>query len=396
VLVRNVTRSRTPGYSFGMPTNVLVLGAGFGGLELTTKLSEELGADANVTLIDHAEGFVFGFNKFDLVFGWKTLEQVRSNYRDILKPGVTFRQERITSIDPEARRVVTSGGTYEADILVVGLGAEYDIAATPGFAEGGSEFYSIDGALRLRELLPSVTAGRIVIAVLGEPFKCPPAPCEMAMLLDQWFVEHGQRADVEISVVSPWGRPIPPSPEGSKAILDRFAERGITFVKETLVTGIDPATKTAQLRDGGSMPYDLFLGVPRHRSPEVVRNSALAENGWIPVDRGTLATRFPGVYAVGDVTSVGTPKAGVFAENAAKVVADSIIAQVRGGEMPTPYGGTGTCYVEFGDETVARLDADFFGGPHPVAPLTVPSEQPAQEKKEFARDRRRRWFGYAE
>lgn len=377
-----------------MATSVIVLGAGFGGLELTSTLSEALGNEVNVTLIDKNEAFVFGFAKFDVLFGWKTLEEVRAYYRNIVKPGVVFRQETVTAIDPEARRVVTDGGTYEADILVVALGADYDFAATPGFVEGGSEFYSVEGASRLRELIPSVTSGHILIAVLAEPFKCPPAPCEAAMLFDQWFTQRGLRENVQITVVSPWGRPIPPSPDGSKAILDRFAERGISFVKEQLVVGIDPATKVAHLRDGGTMPYDLFLGIPKHRVPAVVEASGMAEGGWVPVDRATLATRFPNVYAVGDVTSVGTPKAGVFSENAARVVAEAIIAGIRGGRPPAPFGGTGTCYVEFGDERVARLDADFFGGPSPVAPLTPPSMQTAQEKKDFATTRRRRWFGY--
>jgi len=377
-------------------TNVVVLGAGFGGLELTSRLSEALGTEVSVTLIDRSEAFVFGFNKFDVLFGWKTLDEARAYYRDIVKPGVVFRQETITSIDPEARRVVTDGAAYDADILVVALGADYDFAATPGFVEGGHEFYSLGGVQRLRELLPSITRGRVLISVLGEPFKCPPAPCEAAMLLDQWFTQRGLRENIEISVTSPWSRPIPPSPDGSKAILDRFAERGIAFVTETLVVSIDPAAKVAHLRDGGTMPYDLFLGIPVHRVPAVVQASPLAENGWIPVDKGTLATRFPGVFAVGDVTSVGTPKAGVFSENAAAIVADEIIAQVRGGEAPAAFGGTGTCYVEFGDERVARLDADFFGGPSPVAPLRGPTAEIAREKDAFAVARRKRWFGYSE
>lgn len=375
-----------------MPTNVIVLGAGFGGLELSSRLSDAFGADAHVTLIDQSEGFVFGFHKFELMLGRATLDDVRLNYRDLVKPGVHFRQEAIRSIDPVTRRVETDGGAYSADILVVAVGAEYDFAATPGLVEGGQEFYSVEGALRLRDVLPSFAGGHVVIAVLGEPFKCPPAPCEAAMLLDEYFMERGVE-DVSISVVSPWGRPIPPSPDGSKVILDRFAERGIAFVKEQMVVGIDPTTKTAHLRDGETLSYDLFLGVPRHRVPTVVTASGLAENGWIPVDRGTLATKFPNVYAVGDVTSVGTPKAGVFAENAAAVVAQQIIAQVRGEQAPPPYDGTGTCYVEFGDNQVGRLDANFFGGPAPVAPLTGPDRATAAEKSEFSAVRRARWFG---
>jgi sulfide:quinone oxidoreductase len=324
------------------------------------------------------------------------LEQVRAYYRDMVKPGVAFRQETITTIDPVAKRVTTSAGSYEADILVVALGADYDFAATPGFVEGGMEFYSVDGAIRLGQFLPSFKSGHVLIAVLGEPFKCPPAPCEGAMLLDQYFSERGLRQDIQISVVSPWGRPIPPSPDGSKAILERFAERDIAWVKETLVVGIDPAARVAHLRDGGTMPYDLFLGIPKHVVPRVVADSGLSENGWIPVDRGTLATRFPDVYAVGDVTSVGTPKAGAFSENAAAIVAEEIIAGVKGGAVPPAYGGTGTCYVEFGDETVGRLEADFFGGPSPVAPMNGPSLANAEDKREFTRTRRQRWFGYNE
>jgi sulfide:quinone oxidoreductase len=127
----------------------------------------------------------------------------------------------------------------------------------------------------------------------------------------------------------------------------------------------------------------------------VVAASGMTENGWIPVERGTLRTRFPNVFAVGDVTSVGTPKAGVFAENAAAVVAQEVIAQIRGSAAPAPYGGTGTCYVELGEGRVARLDADFFGGPAPVAPLTGPNPATAQEKHEFSAVRRARWFGAA-
>ncbi len=310
-----------------MPKTIVILGAGFGGLELSARLSDALADQVQVTLIDKADGFVFGFHKFELMLGRATLEDLRLNYVDLVKPSVIFHQETITSIDPVARRVVTDAGTYDADILVVALGAEYDFAATPGFMEGGSDFYTVEGAIVLGDLLPKFAGGEILISILGEPFKCPPAPCEAAILLDEFFAQRGMGDKVRVTLTSPFGRPIPPSADASAVILDRFAKRGITFMKDQLVTAIDPATRTAQLRDGGTLPYDLFLGIPRHRVPTVVEASGLAEGGWIPVNRGTLATRFANVYAVGDVTSVGTPKAGVFSENAAAVVAAEIIAQ---------------------------------------------------------------------
>jgi sulfide:quinone oxidoreductase len=375
-----------------MSTHVVILGAGFGGLELSAQLSTAFGSEANVTLIDKNEGFVFGFSKFELMFGRSSLDGVRMNYRDLAKPGVTFRQALITSIDPVARRVVADRNTYDADVLVVALGAEYDYGVTPGFIEGGHEFYSVDGALKLRDVLPTITSGPVVIGVLGEPFKCPPAPCEAAMLLDEWFSQRGVRSSIQLSVVCPWGIPVPASPAASKAILERFAERGITFVPDQVVTGIEPATKVAVLRDGRRLPYGLFLGIPIHRVPAVVQASGLAVNGWIPVNKANLATRFPNVYAVGDVTSAPVPKAGVFAESAGRAVAEHLIATIRNSGTPTPYDGAGSCYIEFGEHRVGRVDADFLTGPSVTAPFTAPSLEGAEQKKEFASTRRERWF----
>src|SRR5512142_2669528 len=142
-----------------MKQRVLVLGAGFGGLELSAMLSEAFGDDLDLTLIDRNDSFFFGYSKLDVMFGRKAPEAVRIPYRSLVKPGVQFRQETITAIDPNARRVTTDKGTYEAEALVVALGADYDPAATPGLVEGGNEYYSFAGAQRLREVLPTFQRG---------------------------------------------------------------------------------------------------------------------------------------------------------------------------------------------------------------------------------------------
>ena len=152
-----------------MSRHVVVLGAGFGGLELSARLSAAFGDQIKITLIDKNDAFIFGFSKFELMFGRQTRDDVSSRYSAIAKPGVDFRQELITSIDPAARRVVTDKNTYDADVLVVALGADYDLGATPGFVEGGHEFYSVAGADRLRDVLPAVTSGNVVVAVISEP-----------------------------------------------------------------------------------------------------------------------------------------------------------------------------------------------------------------------------------
>ena len=377
-----------------MSTSVLVLGAGFGGLELSTSLSEELGDQVDVTLIDRADAFVFGFSKLDVMFGKRAPDVVHLRYGTITTPQVRFRQETITEIDPIRRRVVTDLDAYEADVLVVALGADYELAATPGLVEAGHEFYSVPGAEALREILPSFRAGTAIVGVCGPSFKCPPAPSEAALLLDEFLRERGVRDDVRIQVVIPFGTPIPPSPATSEAILAAFTERDIEFLPDRRVASLDPNAHEALLDDGRRLPFDLFLGVPVHVVPAAVEASGMAQEGWIPVDQGTLATRFPGVYAVGDVTSVGTPKAGVFAERQGSVVAAHLIARIRQASTPPGYDGTGSCYIEFGGNEVARVDVDFFSTPgRPTGAFVAPSAATAAEKADFASSRRARWFG---
>jgi sulfide:quinone oxidoreductase len=378
-----------------MRSRVVVLGAGFGGLELTTILSDAFGDAIDILLVDKADAFVFGFSKLEVIFGRQLPADVRHPYREIVKPGVRFLQSTVRSIDPGARRVVTDDGTLEADVLVVALGADLDPAATPGLVEGGNEFYTVAGAFALRDVLPRFEKGAAIVGVTGKTFKCPPAPSETALLLHDYLTTRGRRAVTEISLVMPFGTPIPPSPETSQAILAAFAERGIRFVKDSLVKSLDPRRKVAVLSDGTEMPYELFLGVPVHRVPQVVVESGLATDayGWVPVNKKTLETNFPGVYAVGDVNGVGTAKAGVFAEGAARIVAAAVIAQLRGGPPPEAYEGAGTCYLEFGHGQVGKVHVNFLGGPKPVGTFHGASEALVREKADFGSSRLQRWFG---
>jgi sulfide:quinone oxidoreductase len=376
-----------------MAMRVVVLGAGFGGLEVATVVTDRCGTDVELTLIDQAEGFVFGYSKLDVMFGRTQPEQVLHRYAGMSNPGVRFVPATITAIDPVKRRAQTTAGSFDADILVVALGADLHPEATPGLPEGGHEFYTVGAAFDVRDVIDGFAGGRVVVGVTSTPFKCPPAPSETVLLMHEFLTARGRREHSDISLVMPLGTPIPPSPQASAAVLAAFAERGIGWYPERLVRALDPDRRTALLSDDSELPYDLFLGVPVHRAPEVVTASGLTVDGWIPVDPLTLETRFPGVYAVGDVTSIGTPKAGVFAEGQAAVAAERIIATVQGGTSATRYNGRGICYLEFGHDRVAKVDVTFRAGERPAGGLEGPSTDLAADKNTFGTDRIRRWFG---
>jgi sulfide:quinone oxidoreductase len=375
--------------------HVLILGAGFAGLELATCLSETMSDAVKVTLIDRNDSFYFGFSKLEVMLGRESAEAVQLPYHDFAKDGVEFRQETVVAIDPAARRVETDVGIHEADFLVVAMGADYDMAATPGFAEGGHEYYSLAGAERLRDALAEFEGGRVLVSVLGQPFKCPPAPFEGSFLLHEQFVQRGIRDAVELATTFPMGRPVPVTGAVSQMFRDALAARGIEELAEHLVTNIDPVEGVALLASGETLPYDLFVGIPVHRAPEPLTASGLAVNGWVPVDQANLRTEVPHVYALGDVcTGPRTvAKAGIFAEAAARVVADDIKAQISGEEPPAPFEGSGVCYAEFGGGLVGKVDVNFLRGDSPSAEPHEPTHEYAAEKAEFGATRRARWFG---
>lgn len=379
-----------------MKKNVLILGGGFGGLELATRLHETLSNDVDVTLIEKNDFFILGFAKFEVLFGRKRPDEIKSYYRD-LAAAIDFRQERIQSIDPENRRVVTGSGTYEADILIVALGADMNLDATPGLAEGGHEFYTLDGVERLGKVLASFHSGTAVIGILGLPYKCPPAPFEAALQLHDYFVEKGIRSDITIRILSPAPVPLPVSKEGSETILRLFAERGIEFLPGHAVTSINALAGTAALKDRGVISYDLFMGVPVHCVPPVVATSGLAVDGWIPVNANNLETRFPNVFALGDVTKIpvgnaAVPKAGAFADRAARSIGQEIAYRIRGEGSPARFDAAGTCYLEFGGGMVAKIEANFLGGPAPDVRFVGPSRDFRADKEKFASSRLERWF----
>ena len=378
-----------------MKHRVLILGAGFAGLELATSLSERHGDSIAVTLLDQSDTFVFGYSKLDVMFDKASADAVHLRYSDFVRPGVSLEREVVRSIDPTARRVVTDVGTHEADTLVIALGADYDVSTTPGIVLGKNEFYSLEGAAHLRDVLPTFSKGHVVVGVCSAPYKCPPAPSECALMLHDYLALRGVRGDCHITVANPMSSPVPPSPETANALLAAFAERGIKFLANSPVIAVDEQRKLVTLDGGRELACDLFLGVPKNRAPDVVVAAGMTENGWVTVNPRTLETAFPGVYAVGDLANTGAPKAGIFAEGAARAVAQNISALINQQQPSAKNPGAGSCYIEFGGNLIARVDVDFFSGPKPTGIFNAPSEALRADKENFGATRKARWFGRA-
>ena len=258
---------------------------GFGGLELTSRLSEEFGIGVDIVLLDRSDSFIFGFSKLDVMFGRVQPSTVRHEYQDLVKPGVRFVQSTVRSIDATRKRAVTDAGSFDADVMVVALGADLHPEATPGLIEAGHEFYTVDGALVSREVLAGFEGGRVVVGVTSTPFKCPPAPSETALLTDDYLRRRGIRSRSRVSLVMPFGQPVPPAPSASAALLQAFADRGIDWYGDRLVRELEPARRVALLSDGSELPYDLFLGARYTRRPRWLRNQA-----W-PWTAGSRSTR---------------------------------------------------------------------------------------------------------
>jgi len=358
---------------------VVVLGGGVGGLTAANELRALLPPEHRVILIERQRDHVFAPSFLWLMTGARRPDQIRRKLSTLLRRGVELVEAEVTSLDLERKAVITREREYSYDALVVALGAELDPASFPGYADAAFNFFDADGAARLAAALKSFAGGRVVVAVTSLPYKCPAAPYEAALLLEDNLRRRGMRPRSEIAVFTPEPQPMPVAgPTMGAAVSQLLADRGIALNTTRPLSSIDPAAHELVFADGARERFDLLAAVPPHRAPEVVRHSALAAtSGWIPVDAATLRTKHENVYAIGDVTSITLengkplPRAGVFAHAEARVVAHQIHASFGGPAAPT-FDGKGYCWVELGGGRAAFANGAFYASPAPVVLLRKP------------------------
>lgn len=360
---------------------IIVLGGGIGGIVTASELKKKLGSQHRVILVEKESQYVFSPSFLWLMVGARTPEQISRPMRNVTKRGVELFHGEVEHIDPLSRTVTVNGQLIQSDYIVVALGAELDPTVVPGLSDAGHNLYSLQGAIDIREKRQSIRRGNIAVVVSSMPFKCPAAPYEAAMLLESDCRKRGIRDAVSIQVYSPEPGPMPVAgPVVSDQVRGMLAQKNIQYFPQHAVQSVDPRARAIQFSNGVNAEFDFLIYVPTHKSPKVVRDSGLTgESGWIPVDKKSLKTRFPGVFAIGDVTGImlasgkPLPKAGVFAHGHAEAVVQTIVSEISGQGDPGEYSGNGQCFVETGGSRAGIGRGNFYAEPLPEVAMQRPS-----------------------
>ncbi|HAV76312.1 MAG TPA: hypothetical protein DCX53_03060 [Anaerolineae bacterium] len=375
---------------------VLILGGGFGGIAAAHRLKQKLGNEVEVILVDRDPYFMVGFRKSWALTGESTLEAGQKPIERLSRHGVDVMRGMIESMDPREKSAVIDGKEIKADALIVALGAELNPSVVPGFAEHAYNVYGPKDIPHAEKALSEFKGGRLVIGIFGGPYKCPPAPLEMAMLIRAKFKKNGVTASIEVFTPQPVTLPIL-SQASCDAVEGRLNEVGIHTFGHHKALSVEAGEVVFEKR---RMGFDLLLGIPPHRASKVVRESGLiGESGWVHIDPRTCETSFDGVYAIGDTTHVplankkALPKAGLFAELMGETVAERLADIFTGKEPTAQFSGEGGCYFEVGNGEAMMIKGNFLSESGPLIELTNPSKEYYDQKVKFETDRWARWFG---
>lgn len=379
---------------------ILVLGGGIGGIVAASLMRKRLSHEHRVVLVERESQHVFPPSLLWLMVGVRRAQQISRPIASLTKVGIELVRGEIDNIDPQARRVQVGGQNISADYIVIALGAELAPETIPGLGETGHNLYALAGVQSLDRARAELRQGRIVVLVGGIPFKCPAAPYEAAMLLKADARKRGVHNSVTVDLYTPEPGPMPVAgPQVSTMVRQLVESRGVRIHTEHVVTGVDPSGRLIHFKNGASAPFDLLAYVPPHRAPAVVRAASLTgESGWIPVNRQTLETKFPGVYAIGDVTGIPLvsgrplPKAGVFADGEAKVVASNIVHAITGRGALRSFDGYGACFIEIGAGSAGFGSGNFFAEPSPRIHLRGPGKLFHLGKVAYEKYWLHRWF----
>jgi sulfide:quinone oxidoreductase len=373
---------------------IVILGGGFGGLSAAHALSPAARAGHEVVVVDRREAFYLGLRKLWVLAGLTDLAAGSRSLRGIARHGARWVQDQVVAVDLGARRVRTEQGELAYDYLIVALGAEPRPDLVPG-ADWALNLYDAQEVERRAGQVRGLRRGRVAVGILGLPYKCPPAPYEAALLLDDFYRRHGVRDQVELVAFTPQPSSLPAAgPAACAAVEGQLQAKGIRFHPNRKVVAVEPGRVVFE---DGELACDALVAVPPHRAPEAVVRSGLVENGWVRADPRTLRTRDERVFAVGDVlelpmaNGMPLPKAGVFAEAQARVAASHILHELGLGR-PLEFDGFGYCFVEVGGQKAAKVVGNFLAQPAPQVQVSEPTHEAWREKHLFEQERLGAWL----
>ena len=389
---------------------ILILGAGFGGLTTANLLQKNLSLSSvehQISIVDSKDYFIMGLVNLWILSGIRTLEDSKVALSRLGNKGISYLNGEVTAIDPVSRTVTIKGTStfrLEYDYLVIALGSDFALEHVRGFLEnGGYNLYNVEQVPKLREKILSLKKGRIAICITSVPYKCPPAPYEASLLINDILVKNGTRDSIDIEIYTPTPIALPVAgTKVSQDVINLLDESHVNFHPLHKIKTVSE-TKEIEFENGNRVNYDLLIGIPPHKVPEVIRNSNLIKQGqnWINVDKFSLKTDYQNVFAIGDVNeikvneNVAIPKAGVFAEAQAKVVSHQIIDDIennRDNLSSSKFDGKGFCFMEVGDKKAGYIAADFYNEVGPVTLLEPPSEESYEKKLDFEKSKISEWL----
>jgi len=377
--------------------HVVILGGGFGGLSAANELRNLLSSSqVKITIIDKKDWFMVGFAKLWIITGTRTFENSIGSLNELQKKEIDFIKDEIITINLENKNVETKSQNISFDFLIISMGAILAPQKIPGLEENGFNLYDHNQLSEIHNRLHNMKSGKIAIAIMGMPYKCPPAPFEASLLIDSMLRKLGVRDSIQINFYSPTPITLPAAgPEVSKQILEIINSEKIIFHNLSKIKSVEPKKL---IFENSEADFDLLLAVPPHIAPKVIYDSGLAkEPGFIPIDRD-CKTPFENVFAIGDVTNLtvtenmAVPKAGIFAEGEGITVAQNIISKIQSKEESMLFDGKGGCFIESGKNTASVIEVDMFSNPKPSTHITESTADNLSKKIAFEKERLSKWL----